>query len=218
MTNFVFLTSGPIEYILPGLSLYESLIKTSMGLEFPGLRKDCQKEVEEHIGQLDVIGKKFKIFSATSKQAQETALIVGRLLKGKTKVDRKLDAISFDFRKIMDQKEFEILGSQGFDTARPRFLEAFFKNQLSESKQAAKKRADSFLKDNLASSLPILAISHSFFLMILRAYFLGGERVFENYSYLREICQPEKRSFGFLEGFKVEINYQLKINSLVMLK
>lgn len=218
MTNFIFLTSGPIEYTLTGLSLYESLVKTSMGLEFPGLREGGQKEVEERMAQLDLIGKKFGVVSASSRQTRETALVIGQLLKSKTKIDQKLDTISFNFRKIMDQKEFENLDDQAFDVARPRFLEAFYKNQLFESKQAIKERADSFLKEHLSSSLPVLAISHSFFLMILRAYFLGGEKVFKNYYRLKEICQPERRPFGFLEGFKVEINYQLKAHSLVMLK
>lgn len=218
MTKFVFLTSGIIDYSFKGVDLYDSIVMTSLGIRFPSLKEGQKEKIQTKVRELKLERKNLIVLSACSKQTRETGEIISKLLKVPFRKEGRLDPILFDFRKIMSEVEFISLGDKAFDIARPRFLKAFFENQLLESKSAVKERIDSFLKDYLASGKTVLAISHSFFMMVVRAYLLGGERVFFNYEILNNFCRPEKRPFNFLSGFEVKISQSLKIRSIIMLE
>lgn len=218
MTGFTFLTSGPIDYSFAGMGLYESICQTSLGLRFPGLRRGAEKEIEKRIKKLGLRKKSLSLVSASSNQTRETANELGKVLKISFKIDQRLDLIRFDFKNIMSEGEFRSLGDQAFDLARPRFLKAFFENRLLESKLSVKKRVDSFLKDHLETDRTTLAVSHSFLMMIIKAYLVAGEKVFRDPRVLNELCQPDKRPFDFLAGFQAILTLGLKVNSLEVLK
>lgn len=218
MTEFIFLTSGPIDYRFANMSLYESICQASLGLRFPGLRRGAKEEIRDRIKRLGLRRKNLNILSASSRQTKETADEIGQILEVLPRVDNRLDAILFDFRQIMTEEEFKSLGDQVFDVARPRFLKAFFNNKLLESKLSVKKRIDSFLGDCARDNGCFLAVSHSFLMMVIKAYLTTGDKVFKDNDLLDEVCQPEKRPFGFLTGFKLELTQDLKVKSLKMLK
>lgn len=218
MTEFIFLTSGPIDYSFASTSLYESICQTSLGLRFPALKKEAEDKIKNKIKKLDIDGRKFNILSASSRQTRETANAVGRILGIHLKVDRRLNAIPFDFKKIMSEEEFKLLGDQAFGIARPRFLKAFFDNKLLESKLSVKRRINAFLKNYLGGGRTILGVSHSFLMMIIKASLIAGEKAFDDYNILVELCQPGKRPFGFLEGFRARITQNLEVKSLKVLK
>ena len=218
MTTVIFLTSGEIDYSFEGVSLYDSIVATSLGIKFPSLKEGQERKIRSKVEKLKLEREKVTILSAQSKQADGTGRIISKLLEVPLEEDIRLNPILFDFREIMDEKEFISLGDKAFDVARPRFLKVFFENQLMETRLSVKARVDSFLKDYLESNKTVLAISHSFLMMILKAYLTGGDKVFVDYDLLYKLCQPEKRPFHFLSGFKVEISQSLKIKSIIMLE
>lgn len=218
MTKFVFLTSGAIDYSFKGESLYDSVVMTSLGIRFPSLKEGQNEKIQLKVKELRLERKDLKVLSARSIQTRETGELISKLLKVPFKIDMRIDLVLFDFRKIMSEGKFISLGDKAFDIARPRFLKAFFENQLLEPKMAVKERIDCFLKDYLAGSKTVLAISHSFLMMILKAYLIGGDKIFINYDLLHKFCQPEKRPFNFLSGFKVEISQNSKVKSIIMLE
>jgi len=205
MTKFIFLTSGAINYLFAGVGLYDSIVQTSLGKRFPALKKGQAEEIQERIKKLKLKRENLIVLSACSRQTRETAKIIGKFLEVPLKSDERLNSVLFDFEKIMNKDEFFRLGSKAFDIARPRFLKRFFEDQLLESKLSVKKRIDSFLNDYSINNVNVmvLAISHSFLMMIMKAYLFGGDEVFKNSELLRRFCRPEKRPFGFLSGFEV---------------
>lgn len=217
MNEFIFLTSGPIDYSFKKKSLYDSIVATSLGVRYPRLKRGAEDEVRRKIRELNIDKRGLKVVCASSSQTRETAKVFSNILGVDCAVDERLNAILFDFEKLMDREEFEVVGKKAFDIARPRFLKAFFENKLLESKLAVKKRIDLFIKDN-SGRKKVLAISHSFLMMIFRAYFLVGETVFSDYHILNKQCQPEKRMFGFLTGFLVKFTKNQKVNLVSMLE
>jgi len=190
MTTVIFLTSGEIDYSFEGVSLYDSIVATSLGIKFPSLKEGQERKIRSKVEKLKLEREKVTILSAQSKQADGTGRIISKLLGVPLEEDIRLNPILFDFREIMDEKEFISLGDKAFDVARPRFLKVFFENQLMETRLSVKARVDSFLKDYLESNKTVLAISHSFLMMILKAYLTGGDKVFVDYDLLYKLCQP----------------------------
>lgn len=197
--------------------MYNSIVMTSRGERFPSLREGQEERIQAKIQKLHFEKEGLLVLSASSEQTRRTGEIIGKLVGVPLKTESRLNPILFDFKKVMEKREFINLGDKAFDVARPRFLKAFFQNQLMEAKLSVKKRIDSLLKD-YSKERTTLAISHSFLMMILRAYLKGGDRVFTDYNFLHELCYPEKRPFGFLSGFEVIFKRNSKGRKIIMLK
>lgn len=209
MCRIIFLTSGPINYRFEDASLYKSIAETSLGSRYPSLKVDTGSMIKKMIGKIKEKGLVLsgtRIVSASSIQAIETAKLIGKELFLPVKIDRRLEAINFDFSRIMFEEEFSRLGSEAFDIARPRFLKMFFQNQALEDKEAVKKRIISFLGDVLLEKDNVIAVSHSFLLAIIKAYLEKGEEIFSNIILLEKCFCPQERPFGFLEGFTVNFS------------
>ncbi|MEK7497973.1 MAG: histidine phosphatase family protein, partial [Patescibacteria group bacterium] len=121
---------------------------------------------------------------------------------GKTVELDDLREIKFSLHDLVSKKEFETDGSV---LVRKRFIEAFIKDTLLESRTQTKKRMDSLLKK--LKNLPdrdYLLVSHSFYMKILQGY-LCDKELFRKPRLLRKYFDPLVKTFENGEGFEFDV-------------
>jgi broad specificity phosphatase PhoE len=199
MKKIIFMTSGKIKYLLPGISLYGSIASVARGETYPHLDSAGITEVE-NVSKL-ISPKINSIFYAPSFQCAETA----SFFSGPSKSLDLLLPLKFDLRKIVKKQEFEMLGIKSFDTLRQRYLRAFFEDKLLESNREIVNRFNR-LVDMCLSNTTTLVISHAYLVKQFYAYYLIGENMFVDYKKLLKIFRPKSETMSRLETVKIIIN------------
>lgn len=194
VTKLTFITSGNIEYLFPGETLYQSIKETSLGNKFPSLVRGAGKEVIKTAKKLK---KPDFIVTAPSSQAVETAQILAYYFNVKLKIDERLLPLKFDIGSFMDESRFNRLGTQAFNELRYNFIDAFFKNKLLDDNLEIKNRLDSFKRDYKGRN--ILLVSHAFLIKLLEIYNLIGDKMYKDKKELIRLFGPDGPPMGRLE-------------------
>lgn len=192
MKKVIFITSSKINYLLPNLTLYESIRQTAAGNMFPHLEKKI-------FGKPKVIFD--QIMSASSNQCLETAKVFGQPIK----VIEELLPLKFELEKVISQKEFEGLGNKAFDVLRKRYLKLFFENKLKEDNREVINRFNKIVK-LIPDKTTTLAVSHAYLIKQLEAYSKLGEEMFLDFEKLKTVFKPEQETMGRLETVEIIIN------------
>lgn len=196
----IFITSGKIDYALPGLSLYQSIRETSLGKKFPKLAAGGVPEIKKRAPELV---KPKIILTAPSEQARQTAEVLGRFFNIPVQIEEFLLPLKFDIGNFMDENTFNELGSEAFNQLRSSFLDAFFENKLLDSNQEIKKRFE-YLKRKALNGA-VLLVSHAFLIKLFEIYSQIGDRMFTNKRALLKMFNPNKPPLERLESIEIEL-------------
>jgi broad specificity phosphatase PhoE len=144
------------------------------------------------------------VYCSTLNRARQTATIISKSQKvNKIQKLPELNEILFSLESLLTGRDYEKYGS---DLVRQRFIDAFIKDELMESRSSVKARMERLLSK--LEKLPngnYLLISHSFFMKLLQI-FLKHNDLFDNPKLLRDNFDYRKKTFNFGEGF----NFTLK--------
>lgn len=142
------------------------------------------------------------ILCATSLRAQQTATMISNILQRDIVVVKTtlLNEIKFDPRLLTNEEYFK---KNGMDEIRVSLFNGMLTGKGAESIESIYKRIDDLkeiLREQTDSS--ILCITHSFFMRVLRLYFLEKKRV--------EEVTPEKlfetHDHTYLDGFSIQLD------------
>lgn len=202
----IFITSGKINYSLPGLDLYNSIKSTAKGDQFPHLSHDTVTEVEDFAKQFQGKGKTV-IFSAPSEQARETANILASVLETEVISDTRFLPLRFELKSIISKEEFENLGDKSFKVLRERFLENFYNDKLIDERLEIKKRIENFAKliKNNYQDYQVIVISHAYLIKLFYIYQIIGDEMFKNKEKLVTLFNPSQEPLGRLEKVEIEL-------------
>ncbi len=204
--KIIFITSGKINYIFSGCSLYESILLTAEGKRFPHIVSSAE-EINKIVGKMKIL-EDAVILSAPSSQAKETADILGRFLGKEAIRDRRLLPLRFDLKRIISEEEFNSLGGNAFNVLRSRFLDAFFEDRLADKQEDFKKKYHEFMLDVTSRyyDKTVIAASHSYIIQLFFIYSKVGEKMFKDRNLLRKLFNPS-RPLGFLKTIEMNISY-----------
>lgn len=202
MTKIIFITSGAIDYQLPGHSLFESVCLTARGEIFPSLKPGAGVEIAKVAENLR--GKNIDlIVTAPSAQASQTADLFGKILRKLVKEDENLLPLRFDPLKMMTAKEFERLGNEAFNVLRARFLEDFFEDKLMDKNREIEIRFENLKKKYQGRK--VLAVSHAFLIKLFSVYNEIGDVMFTDKRKFHDLFNPFVVPFGRLSGLEMII-------------
>lgn len=143
------------------------------------------------------------VYCSTLIRARQTARIISKLSNiNKIQETPELDEILFDLKSLLTKDDYDKYGS---NLVRQRFIEAFIKDELLESRRSIKSRVKRLLSklDKLSDGKYIL-VSHSFFMKLLQI-FLKHEDLFESPEILKDNFDYRKKTFNFGEGFRFTV-------------
>ena len=200
-----FICSAPVEYQLPGFSLYESFDLVSQGKRIARLKKNAAAYLED-FSFLFEIEKVQKVFTAPSGQTYHTGKYLFALQitpAAELCQSKLLKSTRFRMSDVISAQEFKKLGQRkALIKARRKFVEQLFDNRLPERKELLEKRIRQLLKQCVRQDQEILCIGHAFFLKILQGY-LANPNIFTNRSAFVQAFEATKRPFAPLQGFSV---------------
>ncbi len=143
------------------------------------------------------------IYCSMAQRAYETASAISQKdTKSVITKTNLLDEISFNLRDLLSCDEFNTFGS---NLVRKRFVEAFIKDKLRESRSSLKQRIEQVYE--IITSLKdgnYLFISHSFFMKLVQVYVQHSD-LFSRPTILQENFDVTKKTFQFGHGFNFGI-------------
>lgn len=204
MTKIIFITSGKIDYILPGRSLYESIERTAMGKEFPHLVNGAEKSILKSAKLLKA-EHPVAVFSAPSFQAKETANIIAEKLGLKVTLSKYLLPLRFNIKGLLTIKEFEGFGDRKFDILRERLLGAFFQNKLTDKNTEIRKRYEKLRKEILEKykGKTVVVVSHAYLIKFFDIYNQIGTKMYKDKRKLFSLFKPERETMKRLETLTI---------------
>ena len=138
-------------------------------------------------------------FCSTLTRSQQTALLLGL----QAEPISLLDEIRFDLRSLLNEQEFNTLGS---GKVRERFLAAYTEDRLLESRVDIIKRVRALL--SYLRSKPqdgIICVSHSFFMKVLEAYITTDGAIKTRPELLSNFISLKKHTYPYMEGFEFKL-------------
>jgi len=207
MSKIVFITSGKIDYILPGKDLYESISITASGKIFPSLNKEGKLETTRRAEELMELNASI-IYSAPSAQCLETAEILSKKLTLPLEQDDRLLPLKFDLKSMFTEEQFESLGERKFEVLRTGYIKNFFNNKLIDSNREIEKRYKNFILGEILANHKnetVLIISHAYLIKLFYIYNQLNENMYENKEKLFKLFNPAKETMNRLEMLSLEL-------------
>lgn len=204
MRKIIFITSGKIDYILPGYTLYQSIHRTAAGMEFPHLTNDGVSEVEKMAQHLDIFSFEI-IYSATTAQVIDTAEVLGKHLDITVFKNDNLNPLLFNILNILPENEFFDAKENAFVELRHRFLAAFWADTLLTPKTMIRTQLQKLLKITDRNKAALM-VSHAYLIKLFEVYVKIGDVMFTNYKELLRVLPPEQLFMDRLEMLELDFN------------
>jgi broad specificity phosphatase PhoE len=200
------ISSAPIQYEIAPYDLFDSFDLVSQGKLQAPLAPTARTTV--HNTEFPFDGPSIlKIFTGPVGQTLDTArlLVSEGICPNATIVPTyAADGIRFSMTQLVSKEAFELSYETSIKVARMNFLIKFINDELLEPKESVLKRMAELLSLIQHSEEKCLCISHGFYMKLLEIHF-KSPHTFDNLDELLEAFEPEKRPYGPLEGFKLQI-------------
>lgn len=166
----ILMKTGPYSPLKKGLSKYASICLLTIYKNDPVIDEAAMFRYFSRLQKKQRLFKKIDLVVVSNlRRARKTAefIVENGLINNNVKIKKLgcLNEIKFSIKKICSQSEYNRYGSV---IVRERFVEAFIKNELTESRKQIEKRCKKLDRLLSGEKKPqnILCVSHTFFLKI----------------------------------------------------
>lgn len=200
-----FITSAPIDYIIPPYDMYDSFDLVSRGELNAPLSSLAEKIVKEYNFPFTIKDVK-KIYCAHSGQTRDTAQLITQHRAPEATIVpiAELQNIIFSMHDLVPKETFlKMPPAQALNMARREFIIRITTNSLQESVTELQLRMDHLIKIAINSNEFCLYIGHSFFLRLLQLH-MRDPNIISHQDRLLTQFQPDRKPFDPLEGFALD--------------